>query len=166
MGQTPAALSRLVFRLYHTGCRRVFIDSCFACICHRHDDERLDQFLIDQSLRCFIHPPLDSGKRSGRVENVLPILQIENRMTFSRETRVTLRQPNQNVAPISEDLRWKLPVPPDCSRKCVFGHETETLRMSFRACRGISYYFRMRINLRVRDFSTSPAASLEMTKRK
>ena len=52
------------------------MDSFFADVCHRHDDERLDQFSMDQSLRGFIDSPLDSGKRSGGVENVLTVVQI------------------------------------------------------------------------------------------
>jgi hypothetical protein len=52
------------------------MDSFLANVCHRHDDERLDQFSMDQSLRGFIDFPLDSGKRSGGIENVLPVMQI------------------------------------------------------------------------------------------
>jgi hypothetical protein len=31
---------------------------------------------MDQSLRGFIDSPLNTGKRSGGVENVLPIVQV------------------------------------------------------------------------------------------
>ncbi len=41
---------------------------------HRHNDERLDQFSMDQSLSGFIDSPLDSGKRSGGIENILPVV--------------------------------------------------------------------------------------------
>jgi hypothetical protein len=38
------------------------MDSFFANVGHGHDDERLDYFSMDQTLRSFIDSPLDSGK--------------------------------------------------------------------------------------------------------
>src|SRR5207249_10188092 len=76
----------------------------------------------------FNNAPFDPGKRSGGVEHVLSVLQIQDGVTFSRKTRVAAWQINENVATITEDFRWKSAVPPDCSGECVFGHETETLR--------------------------------------
>src|SRR5207244_1828231 len=114
----------------------------------------------------FINAPLDSGKRGRGVENILPVVQIQNRITSPRKTTVTRRQIDQHVAPISQNFGMKCAMSLNVSGEGVLWFQTETLRMSFRACRGISYYFRMRINFRVRDFSTSPRASLEMTKRK
>src|SRR5205814_10244120 len=86
------------------------------------------------TLRCFVHTPFQSRKRGRGVKNILSILQIQNRIARSRETPITRRQVNENLATISENLRWKSPVPPDCSRECVFGHETETLRWRCRSC--------------------------------
>src|SRR6266566_2931502 len=60
--QAAAAFSGVVFRFDHTRRRCVFVDSFFADVCYRDDDEWLDQFSKDQSLRGFIDSPLDSGK--------------------------------------------------------------------------------------------------------
>ena len=60
-------------------------------------------FRCDQTLRSFIDSPLDAGKRSGSVENVLAVVQIQNRVTSSmkngdnreanrREYRVDFRE--------------------------------------------------------------------------
>ena len=76
MGQAAAALSRILLRFNDTRGRRVLMDSLFADVCHRNDDERLDELSLDQSLRGLIDSPLDAGKRSGGVENVLSIVQI------------------------------------------------------------------------------------------
>ena len=52
------------------------MDSFLTDVCHSHDYERLDKFSMNQSLRGFIDPPLNSGKRSGCVENVLAVVQV------------------------------------------------------------------------------------------
>jgi hypothetical protein len=56
---------------------------------------------MDQTLRSFIDSPLDSGKRSGGVENVLPVVQIQNRVTSQRKTPITGRQVDEHIASIS-----------------------------------------------------------------
>ena len=38
---------------------------------------------MDQTLRSFIDSPLDSAKRSGCVEDILSVVQIQNRVTSS-----------------------------------------------------------------------------------
>src|SRR5207249_11518507 len=75
-GQAAAAFPGVIFRFAYTWRRRIFMDSFLTDVCHSHDYERLDKFSMNQSLRGFIDPPLDSGKRSGCVENVLAVVQV------------------------------------------------------------------------------------------
>ena len=75
-GESAAAFFWIIARRDDAGRRRVFMNSLFTQVRNGDDDERLDQLLLDQSLRGFINAPLDSAKRSGCVENVLSIVQI------------------------------------------------------------------------------------------
>ena len=104
------------------------MDSLFADVCHRNDDERLDELSLDQSLRGLIDSPLDAGKRSGGVENILSVVQIQHRITSRRETPITRRQIDENVAPVSQDPGLKSPMAFDIAGQRVFGHENEMLR--------------------------------------
>ena len=83
---------------------------------------------MDQTLRSFIDPPLDSGKRGGSVENVLPVVQIQNRVTAQREPPITGRQIDEHIASISQYLGLKSAMSFDIASKRVFGHENEMLR--------------------------------------
>ncbi len=63
----------------------------------------------------------------------------------------------------------KSAMPFNVSGQSVFRFQNQTLlshselKCQSGSDRGISYYFRIRINFRLRDFSTSPPASPEMT---
>src|SRR5262249_24302105 len=101
---------------------RIFVNAVVARVRNRHNHQRLDQILANQTLRRFVYTPFDAGERSRSVENVLAVLQIQNRMTLPRKTRVTARQPDQNITPIAKNLRGKFAVSPDVSGESVFGH--------------------------------------------
>ena len=83
---------------------------------------------MDQTLRSFIDSPLDSGKRSGSVENVLPVVQIQNRVTSQRKTPITGRQVYEHIASISQYLGVESAMSFDIASKRMFGHENEMLR--------------------------------------
>ena len=104
------------------------MDSFFADVCHRHDDQRLDQFAMNQALGSFVHAPLHARKRSCCIEDILAIVQIEHRITSARKTSIAARQINQNVAPIPENFREKRAVPFDVSSQRMFAHQIEMLR--------------------------------------
>ena len=80
---------------------------------------------MDQTLRSFIDSPLDSGKRSGRVENVLTIVQIQNRVTSQRKTPITGRQVDEHIASISQYRGVESAMSFDIAGKRVFAHENE-----------------------------------------
>ena len=83
---------------------------------------------MDQTLRSLIDSPLDSGKRRGGVENVLPVVQIQNRVTSQRKTPITRRQVDEHIATISQYIGVESAMSFDIASKRVFGHETEMLR--------------------------------------
>src|ERR1700694_1205547 len=125
--QAAAALLALCTGIDHPARRRVFMDALFARVRDRHDNRWLDQMIPNQSLRGFIDTPFDTGKRSCRVENILAVLQIQNRVTLPREATVPTRQIDQHVAAISENLRSKTGMFLNISGERVSRHENETL---------------------------------------
>ena len=100
--------------------RRVFVDSVFAGVGHRHDDERLDQTLTREPLRGFVGAPFDSAKGSRGVENILAIVQIKHRVTPLRRAPVAGRQIDEHVALIAQHARGKAPVFLDVPGQGVF----------------------------------------------
>ena len=83
---------------------------------------------MDQTLRSFIDSPLDTGKRSDSVENVLTVVQIQNRVTSQRKTPITGRQVDEHIASISQYLGVKSAMSFDTASKRMFDHENEMLR--------------------------------------
>lgn len=118
--------------------RRVLVNSFLTHVRNGHDDQWLDLLLPDQSLRGFIEPPFDTGKRSGGIKNILPVVQIQNRIARARKTTVTRRQINEHVSTIPQNPGWKSAMQFDVSGEGVFAFQIQTLRLSFRACREIS----------------------------
>ncbi len=49
-------------------------------------------FRSDETLRSFVDSPFHAGKRSGSVENVLSVVQIQNGITVSRKSAIAGRQ--------------------------------------------------------------------------
>src|SRR5215208_1174534 len=89
---------------------------------------------MDQTLRCFIDSPLDTGKRSGSVEHVLAVVQVQNRVTSQRKTPITRRQVDEHIASISQYLGVERAMSFDIASKRVFGHENEMLRADQLQC--------------------------------
>src|SRR6202162_3744525 len=98
------------------------MNSLFTGVCNCYNNQRLDQIFADQALRGFVYTPLHARKGRCGVENVLAILQIQNRVAFSRKTRISLRQPDQHVPSISKNLGRKLSMPANAAGERVVGH--------------------------------------------
>jgi hypothetical protein len=55
-----------------------------AVLAHVRDcdnDERVDNFGANQAFRCLIHLPFDATERSCGVKDILPVVQIKDRMS-------------------------------------------------------------------------------------
>ena len=102
----------------------------------------LDQFRRDQTLRGFIRAPLDARERGRRVENILAVVQIQNRVTPLRGAPVSLGQINQNIAAIPENFRGKSRVALDISGQSVAHFEQEVWSEEIRVVQRPARMFR------------------------
>ena len=121
-GQPTAAFFPLRLGVDHGPCRRVFMDPLFAHVGDGHDDERLDQSFLTQSLGGFVHAPFHTAECSRSIENILAIVHVQHRITFPGKSPVTRRQIHQNIPPIPENPGWKSAVPFNVSSESVFRH--------------------------------------------
>ena len=83
----------------------VLVDAARGVV-DRHDDHRLDLPVHRQALRRLIDLPFGAGRR--RVEDVLPVVQVEHRITALRVALVVRRQPDLHAARADEALRQRL----------------------------------------------------------
>jgi hypothetical protein len=76
----------------------------------------------NQSLGRLINAPFHSSECGRSIEDILPVMHIQNGIAFSRQPAVPGRQVNPHIAPVPEDLGRKSAMPPDVSGKSVFRH--------------------------------------------
>ncbi len=133
-----AATALFAFRTFidHAAAGRVFMDPFFAQVRDGDDDDRLDQLPANQVLSGFVDPPFHVREGGGLVENVLPIMQIENGISSGGRAAVTEREIDQNITAVGQDLGTESPMFLNVSGKRVIGHRAETHRREKRTCLG------------------------------
>ena len=77
------------------------------------DDDRIDLAGLDQVLRRFIHAPFDAGKGGRGIEEILPVLQVQNGITLRRIRFIIRRQVDDDRAEIAQQFGLKLFVQPE-----------------------------------------------------
>ena len=99
---------------------RVLIDAVLAGIVDPDDDDRRDRARRDQLLRCLVHTPFFTHG-SGAIEHVLPVVQVENRISVRAFRIVVGRKVDQNGAIVLQVRRVKSLVRANVAGECVLG---------------------------------------------
>jgi hypothetical protein len=95
------------------------MNAILARIRDGNDDDRLDQLRGDQALRRFIRAPFHAAERRRRIENILPVVKIQNRIAATPGTTVTYWKINEHVATVPQNFRGKIRMLLDVSSQSV-----------------------------------------------
>jgi hypothetical protein len=107
------------------------VNSIFAGIRDGDDNQRLNQLFPDQALRRLVNLPFHADEGGRSIENILTVLQIQHGITVPRETSITGRQIDENVATVSQKFGTKTRMYPNVSSQRVFRHEPRRIVFHF-----------------------------------
>src|SRR4030088_1287188 len=93
--------------------RHVLTKSILGAVIDPYHDHRVNGTFADQPVRGFIDLPFDARKGRGRLKQILPVIEIENRVAAAlvRNFIVSRGQPDPDKSSVTENLALELVEP-------------------------------------------------------